>query len=248
MARRAIKDVYRAQEAMEDSEFEDAADLVGILGRMMKRKSWEGTPRVGGASPAPSGPGVAHAGGSDSQGHGNGAPVPPTPALAQQSPQTSRRAGEGRPIPNSPAQRSRSSSTSKAGQRKSSVGGTQEGATRMESYRTSGGSHENTPRVGGGSQDTTPRARHFSVESGGSTTPRAPQVGGRSPATPSTMRTVQYQPGSGGSNKGKSPIVGNSTPVSPSAAAALASDAIRASPTLRRSPPLRASPPQERTR
>ena len=35
VARRAIKDVYRAQEAMDDTEFEDAAELVGILGRMM---------------------------------------------------------------------------------------------------------------------------------------------------------------------------------------------------------------------
>jgi len=35
VARRAIKDVYRAQEAMDDTEFEDAAELVSILGRMM---------------------------------------------------------------------------------------------------------------------------------------------------------------------------------------------------------------------
>jgi hypothetical protein len=35
VARRAIKDVYRAQEAMDDTEFEDAAELVGILGTMM---------------------------------------------------------------------------------------------------------------------------------------------------------------------------------------------------------------------
>jgi hypothetical protein len=65
VARRAIKDVYRAQEAMDDTEFEDAAELVGILGRMMKRKSWEGTPRVGGmSSPEPAAQGGIQASGT----------------------------------------------------------------------------------------------------------------------------------------------------------------------------------------
>lgn len=242
MARRAIKDVYRAQEAMEDSEFEDAAELVGILGRMMKRKSWEGTPRVGGlGSPEPIGHGGGHTGsGSEHQVElsANGAPVVPP---AQRSPQTSRRAAEGPPILDSPGQtrgaaRSRSNSASKPGPK-----------------RKDSGSQDSTPRsdtqrfVGGGSQDTTPRARHISMESGASTTPRAPQgfVGGRSPATPSTVRSIQQQPTSGGSYKGRSPVIGNSHPISPSAAATVATDAMRNSPTLRRSPPLRSSPPQE---
>ncbi|KAF2804973.1 14-3-3 protein, partial [Mytilinidion resinicola] len=43
LSRKAIKDVYRAQESIDDAEFEDAAELVSVLGRMMKRKSWEGT-------------------------------------------------------------------------------------------------------------------------------------------------------------------------------------------------------------
>lgn len=257
LARRAIKDVYRAQEAMEDSEFEDAAELVRILGRMMKRKSWEGTPRVGPStgSPAPVGPGGIQAGaGDDLQSQGNGAPVPPAsaPTSAQRSPQAARRAAEGPPIPNSPSQkvtRSRSNSASKTRTRKNSSGGSHENTPRVDSHRIASGSHENTPRSETqryGSQDTTPRAKHLSVESGGSITPRAPQgVGGRSPATPSTVRTVQ-QPSSSGS-KGKSPVVGNSTPISPSAAATLASDTVRASPTLRRSPPIRTSPTQEST-
>ena len=37
LAQSAIKDVYNAQEGMDDDMFEDAAELVGILGRMMKR-------------------------------------------------------------------------------------------------------------------------------------------------------------------------------------------------------------------
>ena len=43
LARRAIRDVYRAQEGMDDAEFEDAAELVAILGQMMRRASYDGT-------------------------------------------------------------------------------------------------------------------------------------------------------------------------------------------------------------
>ncbi|ORY13471.1 hypothetical protein BCR34DRAFT_470975, partial [Clohesyomyces aquaticus] len=245
MARRAIKDVYRAQEAMDDTEFEDAAELVGILGRMMKRKSWEGTPRVPGSvgSPAPVGPGSVQAGGGGSD-QVNG--IPPIAPLApfspsqqtqqtQQSPQSDRRAAEGPPITASPFQSQRKGDA----RSRSNSGGKP-----VHGNAFAGGSTENTPRqetqrlAGGGSQDTTPRAKHLSMESGGSTTPRAPQgADGRSPRTPSTVRSIQQQPGSGGSNKGKSPIVGNDTPIQQSAAATLASDAVRNSPVLRRSPP-----------
>lgn len=242
VARRAIKDVYRAQEAMDDTEFEDAAELVGILGRMMKRKSWEGTPRVGMSSPET----AAQAPQPTTSGPGSRG----TAQDAQQSPPTNRRAAEGPPLganETSPGAttRSRAASTSKPSPR-----------------RKDGGSHENTPRSdarrsgGNGSQDTTPRARHVSIESGASSTPRAAQgIGGRSPATPSTARTAHQATGSGGSTKG-TPVVGNTTPVTPSAAANLASDAIRHhSPTLRhspnqlrRSPPTRSSPSQESRR
>ncbi|MCJ1452929.1 hypothetical protein MMC28_003274 [Mycoblastus sanguinarius] len=37
LAQAAIRDVYNAQEGMDDDMFEDAAELVGILGKMMKR-------------------------------------------------------------------------------------------------------------------------------------------------------------------------------------------------------------------
>jgi hypothetical protein len=239
VARRAIKDVYRAQEAMDDTEFEDAAELVGILGRMMKRKSFEGTPRVGMGSPEPVTQGAAQ---TSSGGHGpiSGA----APASTQRSPQSSRRAAEGPPIADPAthtqsrgAVRSRAPSVSKSSPR-----------------QKEGGSQETTPRSaarrsgGGGSQDTTPRTRHVSMESGASTTPRAPHgVGGRSPATPSTVRTTHHASNSGGSQKG-APLFGSTTPIAPSAAATLASDTVRRSPNLRRSPPARYSPTQESPR
>ncbi|QSS49562.1 14-3-3-like protein [Histoplasma capsulatum var. duboisii H88] len=37
LAKQAIADVYNAQEGMDDESFEDAAELVGILGKMVKR-------------------------------------------------------------------------------------------------------------------------------------------------------------------------------------------------------------------
>ncbi|KAF2032024.1 14-3-3 protein [Setomelanomma holmii] len=223
IARRAIKDVYRAQEAMDDTEFEDAAELVGILGRMMKRKSWEGTPRVGMGSPEPVAQGTPQTTGT----HGTAAPIAPV----QRSPQSSRRAAEAPPMtdPTTQAQtrdvqRSRAASTSKSAARQKD-GGSHENSPRSESHRS----------ARGGSQDTTPRAKRASAESGSSSTPRAAQgIGGRSPATPSTVRSQR-----------PTAVVGNTTPITPSAAATLASDTVRRSPNLRRSPPTRSSPTQE---
>jgi hypothetical protein len=45
LAKKAIADVYNAKEGMDDDMFEDAAELVGILGRMMKR-GLNGTPQT----------------------------------------------------------------------------------------------------------------------------------------------------------------------------------------------------------
>jgi len=63
LAKGTIAEVYNAQEGMDDEMFEDAAELVGILGRMMKRGLGTGTPggssgskstpRVGGSSSTP---------------------------------------------------------------------------------------------------------------------------------------------------------------------------------------------------
>jgi hypothetical protein len=52
MAKQTVADVYNAKEGMDDDMFEDAAELVGILGRMMKRGlgSGSGTGSTPGAS------------------------------------------------------------------------------------------------------------------------------------------------------------------------------------------------------
>ncbi|KAL8687814.1 MAG: hypothetical protein Q9218_006116 [Villophora microphyllina] len=51
LAQQAIKDVYMAQEGMDDDMFEDAAEMVQLLGKMMKRgmggSVGSSTPRVG---------------------------------------------------------------------------------------------------------------------------------------------------------------------------------------------------------
>ena len=55
LAQSAIRDVYNAKEGMDDDMFEDAAELVSILGRMMKRgeaaSEKSSTPRVGSSTP-----------------------------------------------------------------------------------------------------------------------------------------------------------------------------------------------------
>ena len=44
LAKATIAEVYNAPEGMDDDTFEDAAELVGVLGRMMKRGLGSGTP------------------------------------------------------------------------------------------------------------------------------------------------------------------------------------------------------------
>jgi 14-3-3 protein len=61
LAKRTIADVYSAQEGMDDESFEDAAEMVGLLGKMMKRGLGAG------GSGSASTPGDM-AGGSESQG------------------------------------------------------------------------------------------------------------------------------------------------------------------------------------
>lgn len=232
VARRAIKDVYRAQEAMEDAEFEDAAELVGILGRMMKRKSWEGTPQVGGVgSPEPVAPHGDQVCDRDSRG-GTDLSIPVTAPL--QYSQNPRRAADGPPITISTTQsppkdptRSRTSSNA--------------------SKHRPAGSHAHTPqsntnRLSGDSHESTPRAKHISMESDGSMTPRAPQgKGGRAPAIPSTMHGIPQVAGSGGPYMATSEFR-NSPPISESAAVTATSQNMRTSSNFRQSPPLRRSP------
>lgn len=61
LAQQAIKDVYNAQEKIDNDRFEDAAELVGILGKMMKR-------------------GLGSSGGSGSTRHGESAGTLSNPA------------------------------------------------------------------------------------------------------------------------------------------------------------------------
>ncbi|KAI4197391.1 MAG: hypothetical protein LQ350_005942 [Teloschistes chrysophthalmus] len=84
LAQQAIKDVYMAQEGMDDDMFEDAAEMVQLLGKMMKRgmggSAGSSTPRIGGNTPKTgggSGPGeesssTPKAGSSDSTPRGAG--------------------------------------------------------------------------------------------------------------------------------------------------------------------------------
>jgi hypothetical protein len=54
LAKRAIRSLRDGEDGgITDEQYDDAADMVGVLGRMMKRKSWEGTPKPShGASPS----------------------------------------------------------------------------------------------------------------------------------------------------------------------------------------------------
>lgn len=52
LARQTIREVYHAKEGMDDEDFEDAAKMVDLLGKVMKRKSVDATPKmVGSATP-----------------------------------------------------------------------------------------------------------------------------------------------------------------------------------------------------
>jgi hypothetical protein len=62
LAKRTIADVYNAQEGMDDESFEDAAEMVGVLGKMMKRGLAGGSGSGSGSVPG------GGTGGSASQG------------------------------------------------------------------------------------------------------------------------------------------------------------------------------------
>ena len=83
LAKRSIADVYNAQEGMDDESFEDAAELVGMLGKMMKRGL--------GGSGSGSTPGVA-GGTSGSQGSRS------TPRIGQEKRVTPPRGTDGLPV------------------------------------------------------------------------------------------------------------------------------------------------------
>ena len=80
LARLSIRNVYEAQEGMDDESFEDAAEMVGVLGRMMRRglgqggsgsQSGSGGVGSGGRGASASAPGRGHSRGQ-SRGGGSG--------------------------------------------------------------------------------------------------------------------------------------------------------------------------------
>jgi 14-3-3 protein len=76
LARATIAEVYNAQEGMDDDTFEDAAELVNILGRMMKRGLGSRTPS--------STPGMASSGSKSTPGRSGGSasrPAVPSPGM-----------------------------------------------------------------------------------------------------------------------------------------------------------------------
>lgn len=79
LARSTIRDVYRTDAGLTDEEFDDATSIVGTLGRMMRRKSQEGTPRFGSATP-PASSARSPAPQKDAP-----PPVPPKPAADEQA-------------------------------------------------------------------------------------------------------------------------------------------------------------------
>jgi hypothetical protein len=85
LAKQAIADVYNAQEGMDDESFEDAAELVGILGKMVKRSAK--TSSVGGSSIGGGGAGSRSEGSRSTPtraaGNGYTGETPTTPAQRQ---------------------------------------------------------------------------------------------------------------------------------------------------------------------
>lgn len=164
LARRAIKDVYRAEEAMDDVDFEDAADLVRTLGMMMKRKSWEGTPRVGGPSPGPvdgpidgpiDGPVDQAQGGANTGNRGPPISNDNHVQTQQPSPRVARSAAEQphqqRPEPDSPsrrpATRSRSNTATQVAHKKqASTGSTYDSPPKIKIQHASSDSQKTPPR------------------------------------------------------------------------------------------------------
>lgn len=53
LARHTIREVYHAKEGMDDEDFEDAAKMVDHLGKVMKRKSIDTTPKMAGTASPP---------------------------------------------------------------------------------------------------------------------------------------------------------------------------------------------------
>jgi hypothetical protein len=93
LARRAIRDLRQGEEeGVTDEAYQDAAEMVGILGKLMRRTSLDGTPALGSqASPSSTGP---------SAGPSGTASAPPLPAAVTANPPPT--APPSAPIPTTP--------------------------------------------------------------------------------------------------------------------------------------------------
>ncbi|MCJ1273505.1 hypothetical protein MMC21_001297 [Puttea exsequens] len=108
LAQSAIRDVYNAKEGMDDDMFEDAAELVGILGKMMKRglgtpgsQGSSSTPRVGnGSTPATTPRSTPR----DQKGEEGKTPPRSTPRASTREPKTPPRSSE-KELPKLPSPR-----------------------------------------------------------------------------------------------------------------------------------------------
>jgi len=229
LARRAIRDVYRAQEGMDDSEFEDAAELVGVLGRMMRRRSWEGTPRVGEASTIASGsqhggPGPPTGGASDMRSpysssgerivRGNGAPIGGSLTVPGTTPGASAPFGPRGMKPNSiqssperptrvPPQPSSSAAPHSPGTARRQSDSERSGRRGSESSRQSGSSRHGTERQTA-TMSTTPATTAPTI------TPRIGTSGGkhsvsRSGSTASKETTPRAEGNRGSSSSSNTP-------------------------------------------
>lgn len=176
LASKTIREVYREQAGMDDAEFEDAADLVGTLGRMMRRKSNEPTPRIGAPSPGNPGRGgfmspqqqptpdatkpeqLAELPGESARSAGNQTPSPPSPspsqtrvprkAVGSPSPSRLRATSSTRSIPRKPLPNTKSPPESPSRRSRRT------GAAESSAQRSTGQRQRNIPEVVGSSPET----------------------------------------------------------------------------------------------
>jgi hypothetical protein len=159
LARRAIRDLRQGEEeGVTDEGYQDAAEMVGILGKLMRRTSMDGTPAIGSqASPPSAGP----------------SNVPATPQTLPSATSPPPTAPPTAPIPTTPRRvnvlRDPETPASLEGP------GTQTTPTRHKRSGSSRGTAQaNTPRerTRDPGETSTPRTRHGSTT--GATPPRVP--------------------------------------------------------------------------
>ncbi|KAJ0425681.1 14-3-3 domain-containing protein [Aspergillus carlsbadensis] len=96
LAKQAIADVYNAQEGMDDESFEDAAEIVGLLGKMVKRGAKKSTSK-------------STSGGSGNQGGGGGSSTTRSVSVTPRA-ESSRTRSEGNRTPTAGVRKNASAS------------------------------------------------------------------------------------------------------------------------------------------